>query len=268
MQDRFALIPIKKRILAFATDGEIEAKLRQILARRWGGNNFPKLTEIVYRLYMQWGRQGGASIFKQGGLSARVVKIIDDAIAEACGALGIATWEAKNAVRKLDREINMAFKKGVTNARLDLKKLGISMALERRNEMLFDLNRAYREFDRSVRFAVRFSINDWLNSRERELNKVNSVQGARHFLQSCPYVQDVIKKLLTVANDDSVAGLKKKIALENEKDDALQWAFRKAENVASPAQVRLLAAALQQEYNDVKFLQKEYTRKINEAGRK
>ena len=127
MRNRYSLTPIKKRILAFATDGEIEAKLRQILARRWGGNNFPKLTEIVYRLYMQWGRNGNVSIFKQGGLSARVVKIIDEAIAEACRAMGIATWEAKNAVRKLDREINMAFKMGVTNARLDLKKLGIQM---------------------------------------------------------------------------------------------------------------------------------------------
>jgi len=127
MRKRFDLIPIKKRILAFATDGEIEAKLRQILARRWGGNNFPKLTEIVYRLYMQWGRNGNGGIFKQGGLSARVVKIIDEAIAESCRSLGIASWEAKNVVRKLDKEINMAFKRGVTDARLDLKKMGIQM---------------------------------------------------------------------------------------------------------------------------------------------
>ena len=124
---RNALIPIKKRILAFATDGEIEAKLRSILARRWGGKDFPKLTEIVYRLYMQWGRNGNGGIIKQGVLSARVVKIIDDAIAEACRALGIATWEAKSVVRKLDKEINMAFKRGVTDARLDLKKMGIQM---------------------------------------------------------------------------------------------------------------------------------------------
>lgn len=122
-----ALIPIKKRILAFATDGEIEAKLRSILARRWGGKDFPKLTEIVYRLYMQWGRSGNVSIFKQGGLSARVVKIIDEAIAEACRQLGIVSWEAKNVVRKLDKEINMAFKRGVTDARIDLKKQGIQM---------------------------------------------------------------------------------------------------------------------------------------------
>lgn len=153
MKSRFDLIPIKKRILAFATDGEIEAKLRSILARRWGGNNFPKLTEIVYRLYMQWGKNGNGGNFKQGVLSARTVKIIDDAIAEACRSLGIASWEAKNVVRKLDKEINMAFKRGVTDARLDLKKMGISMALDRRNEMLFDLNRAKRHFDEDVRFA-------------------------------------------------------------------------------------------------------------------
>ena len=158
-----ALIPIKKRILAFATDGEIEAKLRSILARRWGGKDFPKLTEIVYRLYMQWGRKGNGGIFKQGGLSARVVKIIDEAIAEGCRQLGIASWEAKNVVRKLDKEINMAFKRGVTDARLDLKKMGIAMALDRRNEMLFDLNRAYREFDRSVRFsASEKELRDWI----------------------------------------------------------------------------------------------------------
>jgi len=151
---KHGLIPIKKRILAFATDGEIEAKLRQILARRWGGKDFPKLTEIVYRLYMQWGRNGSGGIFKQGVLSARVVKIIDEAIAESCRSLGIANWEAKNVVRKLDKEINMAFKRGVTDARLDLKKMGISMALERRNEMLFDLNRAYREFNRNLSFDL------------------------------------------------------------------------------------------------------------------
>lgn len=125
---RYGLEPMKKRVLAFATDGEIEYQLRQILARRWGGNGFPKLTEIVYRLYMQWGQKGQAgSWLKQGGLSAKVSKIIDDAIEEACRALKISSWEAKKVVQKLDKEISMAYRRGVTDARLDLKARGISM---------------------------------------------------------------------------------------------------------------------------------------------
>lgn len=126
MRNRFDLIPIKKRILAFATDGEIEAKLRSILARRWGGNNFPKLTEIVYRLYMQWARQGKAgSWFKQGGLGSKLDKIENDAIDEACRTLGISRSEAKNAINNIDKEVQRAYKTAYTDARIDSKKKGI-----------------------------------------------------------------------------------------------------------------------------------------------
>lgn len=133
MRTRYALIPIKKRILAFATDAEIESRIRQYLAKRWGGQNFPRLTQMVYRLYMQWARQGKAgSWFKQGGLGSKLDKIENDAIDEACRALGISRYEAKNAINNIDKEVQRAYKTAYTDARIDSKKKGIIFSRTRR----------------------------------------------------------------------------------------------------------------------------------------
>lgn len=119
--------------------------------------------------------------------------------------------------------------------------------------MLFDLDRAYREFDRSVRFGK----TDWVNPNL--LYRCYNKSVARNLIMGYPGCRDAERKIRTAV------GAKNQLEAEKRFMDAWEEAFRQVKEIANPGQVKALQQALDEKRDEFAIYKRVLENEIREG---